>query len=211
MTILRSLMILALTGSLVTACSNTTLINSWTKPDYTSKVENVYLIGIAKESEFRRLFEEDFKRKLSERGVQAVASYNDLPGNQQADRDSIIKAMTTHGCDSILLTRLIRRRTDEGTKGDEIKVVRTSPVPLYIDPWYRNWGGYYNQSYSVTTIQPTTPDTVTLTIESVLYDLKTEERIWSAQLETVKEIDFLKMIRNHTEAVTRNLRKNGLI
>jgi hypothetical protein len=44
-----------------------------------------------------------------------------------------------------------------------------------------------------------------------LYDLKTEERIWSAQLETVKERDIKQMIQDYVEAVTRNLKEKGLI
>jgi hypothetical protein len=44
-----------------------------------------------------------------------------------------------------------------------------------------------------------------------LYDLKTEERIWAAQLETVEGIDPIKMIRDYVEAVTRNLKGEGLI
>lgn len=208
---LKHLVVLVLIGLLTTACSSTTVKNSWVKPDYTNKLENVFLIGIAKEEEYRRLFEEALRRQLTDQGIRAVSSYNHLPKNQEDSKANIIKTMTANGCDSVLLTKLVRKRTDEGTKGPDIKVVNASPVPLYLDPWYNNWGGYYNQSYSVTNIQPTTPGSVTLTIESVLYDLKTEEMIWSARLETVKEIDVMKMIRDYVDAVTRDLTKNDLI
>jgi len=202
---------LALLGFLATACSSTTVKDSWVKPGYSDKIENVYLIGIAKEEDYRRIFEETFKRQLSGHGVQAVTSHNDLPRDQENSREDIIQAMTTNGCDSVLLTKLIRKRTEAGTKSQGINVVKTTPVPFYRDPWYNSWGSYYNQSYSVVNIQPTTPGTTTLIIESVLYDLKTEERVWAAQLETVEEIDPIKMIRDYVEAVTRNLESKGLI
>jgi hypothetical protein len=211
MTILKRLQGLALTSFLITACSSTTVKESWVKPGYADKVENVYLIGIAKEEDFRRLFEDAFKRQLSGQGIQAIVSHNDLPKNQESNRDNIIKAMTANGCDSVLLTKMIRKRKEAGTTGPGLQVVQVAPVPLYVDPWYSDWGAYYNQSYSVIDIQPTTPGTVTLTIESVLYDLKTEERIWSAQLETVKERDIKHMIQDYVEAVTRNLKEKGLI
>ena len=185
--------------------------NSWVKPDYSGKIENVYLIGIAKEEDYQRIFEEAFKRQLSEQGIRAVTSHNDLPRDQEVNREEIIKAMTANGCDSVLLTKLVRKRTAEGTRGQDIQVVKTTPVPLYYDPWYNSWGSYYNQSYSVVNIQQATSGTTTLIIESVLYDLKTEERIWAAQLETVEEIDPIKMIRDYVEAVTRNLEGKGLI
>jgi len=211
MTIMNRLMGLVLLGFMATACSSTTVKNSWVKPGYSGKIENVYLIGIAKEEDYRRIFEEALKRQLSEQGVTAVASHKDLPRDQESNKENIIKAMAANGCDSVLLTKLVRKRTVAGIKEQGIQVVETTPVPLYMDPWYNSWGSYYNQSYSVVNIQPTTPGTTTLIIESVLYDLKTEERIWAAQLETVEEIDPIKMIRDYVEAVTRNLEGKGLI
>lgn len=211
MSIMNRLMGLALLGFLATACSSTTVKNSWVKPGYSDKIENVYLIGIAKEEDYRRIFEETFKRRLSGQGVRAVTSHNDLPKDQENSRENIIKAMSANSCDSVLLTKLVRKRTEAGTKGQGINVVKTTPAPLYYDPWYNSWGSYYNQGYSVVNIQPSSPGTTTLIIESVLYDLKTEERIWAAQLETVEEIDPIKMIRDYVEAVTRNLEGKGLI
>ena len=213
MTFLKRLTLLALVGLLTTACSSTTVKNSWVKPGYADKVENVYLVGIAKEEDFRRLFEEAFKRKLTGQGVRAISSHKDLAKSQESNRESIIREMEANGCDSVLLTKMIRKRKDKGTSGKGIQVVQVVPVaaPVYVDPWYNSWGSYYYQGTGVKEVQTTTPGTTTLTIESVLYDLKTEERIWSAQLEMVKEIDIMKMIEDHVDAVVRNLKQKGLI
>jgi len=213
MTFLKRLTLLALVGLLTTACSSTTVKNSWVKPGYSDKVENVYLVGIAKEEDFRRLFEEAFKRKLTGQGVRAIPSHKDLAKSQESNRESIIREMEANGCDSVLLTKMIRKRKDKGTSGKGIQVVQVVPVaaPVYVDPWYNSWGSYYYQGTGVKDVQPTTPGTTTLIIESVLYDLKTGERIWAAQLETVEEIDPIKMIRGYVEAVTRNLARKGLI
>jgi hypothetical protein len=210
-TILKRLMSVTLLGFLVTACSGTTVKDSWVKPGHSGKIENVYLVGIAKKDDYKRIFEETFKEQLSDYGVRAVTSYNDFPRDEENSRENIIKAMAANNCDSVLLTKLVRKRIDGGTKGQEIKVVKTTPVPLYWDPWYNNWGSYYNQSYSVINIQPTAPKTTTLTVESVLYDLKTGERIWTAQMETLEESNFIKMIRDYVKAVARNLSGKGLI
>ena len=211
MSILKRLVSLVLLTIFLAACSSTTVKNSWVKPGYSDKVKNVYLIGIAREEDYRRIFEETFKQKLSGQGVRAVTSHNNLTRDQENSREDIIKAMAANGCDSVLLTKLVRKRIEAGTKGQGIKVVKTTPTPLYYDPWYNSWRSYYNQSYSVVNIQPRTPGSTTLIIESVLYDLKTEERIWTAQLETVEGIDPIKMIRDYVEAVARNLQGKGLI
>lgn len=211
MTILKRLMGLMLIGFLTTACSSTTVKNSWVKPGYSEKLDNVYLIGISKEEDYQRIFEENFKQQLSRQGVRAVTSHKELPRDRKNNRENIIQAMTANNCDAVLLTKLIRKRIEPGTKGQEIKVIKATPIPVYYDPWYNSWGTYYDQSYSVVNIQPTTPDTSILTIESVLYDLTTEEKIWAAQLEITKEIDVIKMIHDYVEAVTRNLKGKGLI
>ena len=211
MTMLKCVLGMTLIGFLATACAGTTVKESWVKPGYSGKIENVYLIGIAKKDEFRMLFEEAFKRQLSEQGVRAVTSHDTLAKDQEDNRKKIIQAMTAHGCDSVLLTKLVSKRKEEGTTGPDIKVVQVTPVPLYQAPWYSTWGDYYYQSYGVVNIQPTTPGDVIFTLESVMYDLKTEERIWTAQLETVEEIDIKKMIDNYVRAVIRNLDEKGLI
>ncbi len=211
MTTLKHLLGLVLTVLLVTACSSTTVKESWVKPDYAGKIENVYLIGIAKEDIVRRLFEETFMRELSGNGVRAVPSHNVLPQDKESNREDIIQAMTANGCDSVLLTRLIRKRIEESTPGPGVQAVKVAPSPLYIDPWYNSWGGYYSRSYSVINIQPKAHETVTLTIESVLYNLETEERIWSAQLEVIDETDIKNMTQDYVEGVIRNLKGKGLI
>ena len=114
---MKRLMGLVLLGFFATACSSTKVKDSWVKPGYSDKIENVYLIGIAKEEDYRRIFEETFKRQLSGQGVQAVASHNDLPRDQENNRGNIIQAMKANGCDSVLLTKLIRKRREAGTKG----------------------------------------------------------------------------------------------
>jgi hypothetical protein len=45
----------------------------------------------------------------------------------------------------------------------------------------------------------------------VLYDLKTEEMIWSAQLETVVEGNIEKMMQDYVDTVTKDLKDKGLI
>jgi len=211
MTILKRLMGLALLGFLATACSSTTVKDSWVKPGYSGKIESVYLVGIAKEKDYQRIFEETFKRQLSGQGVRAVTSHNDLPRDQEISRENILQAMAANNCDSVLLAKLVRKRINAGPKVQEMNVAVTTSAPFYWDPWYNSWGGYYNQSYSVINLQPETRDTTTLTIEAVLYDLSTEERVWTSQLETVKELNVMKMIRDYVEAVTRDLKGKDLI
>jgi hypothetical protein len=60
-------------------------------------------------------------------------------------------------------------------------------------------------------VEPSKKDLVILTVESVLYDLQTEELIWSAQLETILQGNFENMVQTFVDEVTRDLKTKGLI
>ena len=44
-----------------------------------------------------------------------------------------------------------------------------------------------------------------------MYDLRTEELIWSAQLETTVEASIDNMMKNYVEQVAKDLKGKGLI
>jgi hypothetical protein len=186
---LKGLLFIAL---LTTACSSTTISDSWSRPSYKSQIKNVYIIGIDKSELNRMIFEDTFSSRLSNEGIKAHSSYMDLPDllkKQETSRQAIIQKMKANECDSVLLTRQVGKRTDRS-------------MPSY----YGNWGTYY--SYS--TYQ--TPASITiLTVESVLYDLKTEELIWSARMETNLEENTEEMIQTFADEVIKDLKKKGLI
>ena len=217
MTFLTHILGVVLTGLVVVACSSTTMSGSWSSPDHKQQIENVYIIGISQNEIHRRIFEDTFGRQLASHGVKTVSSYNDLPANEESNREDIIKAMTDNGCDSVLLTKLVSQRTETVTNPGYVSGYSSGPYyggrrggygrPAY----YNSWGSYYNRSYDVVYQPPTTTTFVVLTVESVLYDLKTEEMIWSAQLETFDEGNIEKMMQDFVNEVTKDLKKNGLI
>ena len=203
---------LTLTGLLITACSSTTTVKeSWVEPGNTDKIEKVYIIGITSNEAIRMHFEQAFSQELSDQDVRSVISYNGLPEDLEASKKRIIQEIKTNGCDSVLLTKLIRKMKEQDTTGAETRQGVKYSVPIHQGYWYNGWGNYYGNGYSVTSLQPDRPDITTLVVESVLYDLKTEKMIWSAQLETVEELDTKKMIKDYVKEVTKDLKQKGLI
>jgi len=215
MTILTRILGVMLIGLLAVACSSTTMSGSWSDTSYKGQIKNVFIIGIAKNEMNQRMFEDTFGNKLSSQGIKTVSSYKNISSTEKVDRETIIQAMTANGCDSVLLTRLTGQRTE------------TVSSPGYASGYSSGyggrgnygrgnygrggWGNYYNRSYDVVYSPPTTTEFVILTVESILYDLKTEEMIWSAQFETVWEGNIEKMMQDFTENVTKDLKEKGLI
>ncbi|RLB66767.1 MAG: hypothetical protein DRH08_05350 [Deltaproteobacteria bacterium] len=204
----RCLQLLALTmiGLLVVACSSTSMSGSWSSDEYKGQIRNVYVIGLAKSKVNQRIFEDTFVRQLSAAGVNAIASYSDFPADKKMDKETIKQQMLENGSDSVLLTKLIGQRTELVTSPGSYSGYSSRP-------YYGGRGGWggYSRSYDVVYRPPTTTEFVVLTVESVLYDLKTEAMIWSAQLETVVEGNLEKMMQDYVETVDKDLKKNGLI
>lgn len=199
--------------SLLTACSSTEMTGSWSNPEFKGQINKVYMIGSAKNAMNRRLFEDTFNQELVSLGVQALSSYRDFPDTVKVDKEAITGKMIEYGCDSVLVTKLIGKRTETVTNPG--RVSGYSSGPYYGrgggGGYYGSWDRYYSRSTEVVYTPPTTTEFVIVTVESVLYDLKTEEMIWSAHSETTVEGDIGKMMQDYVKAVTKDLQDKGLV
>ena len=205
------LLVLTLVGLFMVACSSTYMSGSWSDSSYQGHIKNIYIIGVAKQEINRRIFEDTFSRQLAESGIKGTVSYNDLPSDMEMNQETIKQRMVANGTDSVLVTKLISQRSETVTSPGY-----ASGYSSYGRGGYRgnrSYGGWgnYSRSYDVVYQPPTTTHFVILTVESVLYDLKTEVMIWSAQLETVVEGDLEKMMLDYVETVTKDLKDKGLI
>ena len=222
MTILTRLLGLVLTGLLTTACSGTKMGDSWSSQNYKGQIKNVYIIGIAKSELNRMVFEDTFESRLTSEGVKALSSYKDLPANQEADQDTVMQRMRANNCDSVLMTKVISQRTENITTAPSRSYRYSySPGPYYGGEGPRgqairgnSWNDYYLSQSGYGTLSSSPPSTfsnVILTVESVLYDLQTEELIWSARLETTVEGNMESMMQRFVDEVIRDLKGKGLI
>ena len=226
LSILSVLAVLML-SSLLISCAGTKTTDSWTNQNYKGQINNVYIIGLAKNELNRMAFEDTFENLFVNQGVKAISSYKDLlPLGQKQDREDIVQRMTALNCDSVLLTRLVgKRKSGSITSGKGTYVY--SPRPYSGDPTpqrlpnptdfnlgantaYSGWSNYYTYG-TMNSVGTSKTDFIYLTVESVLYDLHTEEMIWSAQMETYLEGNMEKMVKAYADEVIRNLKKSGLI
>ena len=74
------------------------------------------------------IFEDRLETRLTSEGVKAIASFKDLPTNNEADKETIIKKMSANNCDSVLLTRVISQRT-KSSIGSGRGTYKYSPGP----------------------------------------------------------------------------------
>ena len=207
---------------LLTSCSSSYLVGSWENPETDRQVNNVYIIGISDKELNRRIFEDTFNNELAKYGVQSVSSYSDLPEDSKNNEDAILERMKDNGTDSVIMTQVIEQRIETVKSSGRISGY-ASRAPYFPrngydntaydkrPKYYRNWGSYFNRRAEVTIEPPTTNEFLVLTVESVLYDLKSGEIMWSGQLETVFEGKTEKSVKDYVKLVANDLKAKGLI
>lgn len=211
--VLFALMVFAL---LLAGCSSTYLAGSWKNPEYTGQVNKVYIIGIAKNDTNRRIFEDELRSQLQAYGRTGISSYQDLPASKETDKSVIEAKAKQQGADAVFLTRATGQRTEQVVNPGRISSYDTGPRysgrrGYYPDPYYRNYGSYYSRSYDIVYEPATVTDFQIVTLEANLYDVKTEDLIWSAQLETVVDSGIQNLIKDFVAQVVKDLKEQGLI
>ncbi len=200
---------LLLAGVLFAGCSSTTLNGAWKNPDYNSKVKKVYIVGIANQEIHRRIFEDDLNQQLADHGVTGISSYKDLPISKEIDEFKIAQNIKTNGADSVLMVHATGKRTEEVVNPGRITTYDGGRY--YERPYYRNYGSYYNQRREVIYEPATITQFEIVTVEANLYDTKTKDMIWSAQLETVIDGNLQKLLKDFVKTVIKDLDSKGVI
>ena len=173
--------VLVVLGALLGGCASTALRDSWRDPQWSGRpLKNVLVIGVARSQSNRRVFEDGFAQALQGEGVGGRASYPILPEEGAIPNARIKEAVAQAGADAVLITRVLRIQRN------------VQVTPGYVVPGYA--GGFYGW-YSGTwmTVPPSIDQYEVLTIESTLWDMRTERAVWSGTSEStdVKDVTTL--------------------
>lgn len=195
---------------LVSSCANTKITQSWVEPDNTKSYNDLLIIGIAESQQNRRAYESYFNDELQKRNIESIASYKIMKSDAEFDRDTIVKAIEGLDIDGVLITHLVAV--------DEETVYR--PAGYSYGGYY---GGYYGAGYygGMYSYYPhvnsyvnnpgyyTTHETYTL--ETNLYDVKTEELVWTARSRTFSPDSVDEVIVDLTKLLINDLEEKNLI
>lgn len=173
---------LALLALLAGGCSSTVLRDSWRDPQFAGPpLRSVLVIGVARSQSNRRVFEDGFTQALRDQSVAGTASYPLLPAEGAIGNARIEGAVAQSGADAVLITRVLRAQRN------------VQVTPGYVVPGYYSAGfyGWYTTAY--TTVPPSIEQYEVLTIESTLWDMRTERVVWSGTSEStdVKDVATL--------------------
>ncbi len=161
---------LALLIVLLAGCSSTKLVNLWTDPQYTGPpFKKILVIGMSERPGERRLFEEEFVRRLDMRhGVDAIPSIGLIDERSELDTERITEAIKGTGIDAVLVTRLV---SEEKRKRDQ--PARTGSFDDY----------YFRASRTIRSKDYITEHTI-VKLETNVYTAETMTLVWSGATET---------------------------
>ena len=197
--------LLVSTVSLLFSCANTKITQSWVEPDNKKSYSDLLIIGIGESQQTRRAYESYFVEELIANGAEAEASYKLIKSSEKIERDTVLKAIEGLDIDGVLITHMVAV--------DEETVYR--PGTSYAYGGYGGYGrgmyGYYPHvnSYVHSPGYYTTHESYTL--ETTLYDVVTEEMVWTARSHTFSPESVDEVIVDLTKLLIKDLKDKGLI
>ena len=195
---------------LLSSCANTKISQSWVDPNHNKSYNDLLIIGIAESEQNRRAYESYFTAELKDRKIESIASYTLIKSDEQMDRETILKAIEGLEIDAVIVTHMIAV--------DEETIYRPGGYGggaygggFYGGAHYGGLHSYYPHvnSYVHNPGYYTTHETYTL--ETNLYDVKSEELIWSARSRTFSPESVDEVIVDLTKLLIKDLEDKKLI
>lgn len=204
-------MLIAIICFAVASCSpSTKILGSWTGPNTpTAGYTDIFVTAITDNIVARNTIETDIDNLLNEKKIDAMSSFDIIkPGYKasEADKARIVEEIRATGSDAILTVALL----------DETSETRYVPGTTMYSPmgyggYYGRFSGYYSY-YNPVMYDPGYYATdKNYYIEMNLYDVNTEELVWSAQSESTNPSSIEAFSAAFSQLVVGQLLKDGLL
>jgi len=180
------------------SCATTKMTDTWRDDAYRGTIGKVVVIGIFKEPDTRKIFEDEFADRLRARGVDATASRKIVTDAELPDKDVVIGKIRKFGADTVLVTRVMDMET----------VKNYVPGQAYAVPtYYSYYGAYYSYSY-----RPGYTETEGFAyLETNLYGIGDEKLIWSGRSKTKLSATRYELIQAYVKTMIDGLSEAKLI
>ena len=194
----RFVLILVASLCLSASCATTKMTDTWRDDAYRGTIRKVVVVGIFKEPDTRKIFEDEFADRLRARGVDATASRKIVSDAEMPDKEIVIGKIGKFGADTVLVTRVMDMET----------VKNYVPGQAYAVPtYYGYYGAYYNYSY-----RPGYTETEgTAYLETNLYNVGDEKLIWSGRSKTKLSATRYELIQAFVKTMLDGLSEAKLI
>ncbi|HTP41099.1 MAG TPA: hypothetical protein VML36_01635 [Nitrospiria bacterium] len=191
-------MLVAVTLTILTACTGTTLQDSWLDPSIKSgqHFKKIAVIVMSRDPMIRRTAEDTLVSRITR--TQAVPAYSLLSESDEEDSGRVKARLQEAGVDGVVVMRMIG--VDK----------QTSWVPGNYPPAYGGFGSYWGyahpMAYSPGYLQT---DTI-VQVETNVYSLADDKLVYAARSETFNPTSAASMVKEIANAIAADLKKRGL-
>ena len=192
--------------AMLTACTSTKLVTRWNDTEYKGPMlEKVLVVGVMKDDIKRRYYEDEFVKKITSGGRQAVTSYTLMPDLKAVnDKEELVEIVKKAGADSVLVTTLKAVKEQEREVPPRVDSVPTMGMGYGYYPYYMNsYQAVYSPGY-------TTVDTV-VQLETRVYALPTEDLVWAGNTESFNASSAGSIISESANLIVTDMKASGLI
>jgi len=221
---------LLLTGILMGCSKTTTMIASWKRPDFVAKkYQKLGVVVFSPRMSSRAIVETDMAYEFRVRGVKAIGTFDVFPfaGRkeliQKMDpeelKQKVRKRVNDMKMDALLtITVLDKEKEQRYVQGTNVSVGVGAPIYGAGYPYYsghaayrHSYYGYY--AYAAGTVYDNGYYTTTTTyfVETNVYDVETEQLIWTGQTKTKDPDSLEKESKNFAKLIVDEILKKQVL
>lgn len=204
-----SLLSAVMAATFLCSCASTSVEKTWKSPQFQPPIGNVAVLVIEERGLLREGFENRLVRELKQAGVTATTTFDLLAlSDIQQGKAAAAGRLRASGAESLLIFRLMAigssyRETQPG--GERYAGVVTG---------FENYGWYDYYSVAFANMSPTYGSLkARVYLEAVVFDLATEQRLWSVMTETVikENTDRVAEMDPIAQKIVAAMQKDGVL
>jgi hypothetical protein len=192
----------ALVAASMASAADNTFLSTWKSPTagpLNFGGRKVVALVIDGDESLRMSAEEALAREISARGPQGIAANRLIPREELADKDRAKAWFERTNVEGVVIMRVVEADTQK---------VYSSVV--WSSGYYSNVWDYYGYGWTSVTPVGKGRNVTTITVETLLYDLRSGNPIWAGVTRTTDPKDTSTYMKNLAVDIGKQLEKEGL-
>ncbi len=190
---------------LLSSCGGNKLLNTWQieSPEQ-YRLDHILVVGVARNETKRRIYEDTFTDSFIASGVNAIASYTSSKQPIKPDEKTLRAVVEKTKSRFVLITHIVNKNEQDYYQPRGRIFTTNSPVGYGLYGYYPYiFGSVYNSGSYVSSTK--------VVLESTVYDVLTEKRIWSAQSLSIDPVMTRKYYQQLIDLFLADLQKTKFL
>ena len=187
------------------SCASTKIDKVWSDPSYKEKpIASVMIVGVAKNDKDVAYYEDTLQGEFAKAGILAYSGNLAIPASDMDDEQSkkahlkrIKEAAVKNKVQAVLITAVISVKEWETVKD----TLGRSMNYFYDGLTHASWGPSGPNDMSTTEIR----------LLTAIFDVEKEQLIWQATYQTNDPVSARSLVKNVSNTLVKQLKKDGVI